>query len=933
MCINDKKYYTVIEDMSFATPSSYSSSQASDGDPSKTAQCIRNVANFSHVRPFHLIDKKAFNPRMLDMAIPDASPKLDALFDKIAKLDAQDMRRDGKHYKHMIFTDMKSSTYGAKLLASAFYARGFTPAYETHGVGFHLKDDEALSKTKGNNFAVLVSKTFHDRSMSVRFKKALLERYNARPDNVQGELMRFVILDQGFKEGIDLFDIKYVHLFEPLVVHADEKQAIGRGTRFCGQKGLTFHPKYGWPLYVFRYDVKVPQGYGAKTMGDMFLEYSNIDLRRVAFAADLESVAIEAAVDHALTAPVHQFKVERPPAALAHGGAPVFAPTPISSVPRPPRQQMTYASMSTYIRKHFMKFKYPEVRLKNNCVGGGDAMDGGAPTIVSFTPTQDFVRHYFQPSSAYKGLLLFQSVGTGKTCSAIATATTSFEKEGYNILWVTRHTLKSDIWKNMFSQVCSLVVQEQLKKGEITLPDRISSPMKYVSDKWIEPISYKQFSNMLLKKNKFYDEVVKRNGTRDPLRKTLIIIDEAHKLYSPNVVGSEKPQTEILEEMIQNSYKVSGRDSCRVLLMTATPYTEDGMEMIKLLNLLRPAKEHMPTDFDEFSSKYLNKNGYFTKEGTHKFRNDIAGYISYLNRSQDARNFAHPVLEDVFVPMSRTPDEDALKPTKEQDEYIKELTQQLKDMRQAVREEKTGVTRELKAAKSDAKAQAQQYLAECKEKAAQTYQRGVEKAKERKESAMEDCKERPRNQRKACKDEATAVFKRASEELKASKKSAEESCKEEKQSRFESAVERASKNATKMQGKMQEMKEIEEKRKAARDAIKEITSQLKDMTSEAKEIRTEVKELRTKRKDLATKLKAERQRIKKIEDKDERRKATKALQQSLGAEFKAVTKEYFTERAKVVQITNDKKLMRYDIGRTTLGDLSQETALTKRCKL
>ena len=92
---------------------------------------------------------------------------------------------------------------------------------------------------------------------------------------------------------------------------------------------------------------------------------------------------------------------------------------------------------------------------------------------------------------------------------------------------------------------------------------------------------------MLLKKNKIYDEIVKRNGAKDPLRKTLVIIDEAHKLYSPTVVGSEKPRTDILEEMIQNSYKTSGKDSVRVLLMTATPYTEDGMEMVKLLNILR----------------------------------------------------------------------------------------------------------------------------------------------------------------------------------------------------------------------------------------------------------------------------------------------------------------------------------------------------------
>ena len=36
-----------------------------------------------------------------------------------------------------------------------------------------------------------------------------------RPDNVYGENIRIILMDGGYKEGIDLFDIKYVHIFEP----------------------------------------------------------------------------------------------------------------------------------------------------------------------------------------------------------------------------------------------------------------------------------------------------------------------------------------------------------------------------------------------------------------------------------------------------------------------------------------------------------------------------------------------------------------------------------------------------------------------------------------------------------------------------------------------------------------------------------------------
>ena len=52
------------------------------------------------------------------------------------------------------------------------------------------------------------------------------------------------------------------------------------------------------------------------------------------------------------------------------------------------------------------------------------------------------------------------------------------------------------------------------------------------------PISYKQFTNLIEGKNKFYLDLVKRNGKEDPLKKTLIIIDEAHK------TSSTQPTTE-----------------------------------------------------------------------------------------------------------------------------------------------------------------------------------------------------------------------------------------------------------------------------------------------------------------------------------------------------------------------------------------------------
>ena len=145
------------------------------------------------------------------------------------------------------------------------------------------------------------------------------------------------------------------------------------------------------------------------------------------------------------------------------------------------------------------------------------------------------------------------------------------------------------------------------------------------------PISYKQFSNLVSGKNEFYKELVKRNGKEDPLKKTLIIIDEAHKLFADDIPVAEKPDINLLKKSIYKSYDISKEDSCKLLLMTATPYTNDPIQLLKLLNLLR-TDDYFPENFNDFKDIYLDDNYKFRKEnGEHKlFLDKISGYIYYI---------------------------------------------------------------------------------------------------------------------------------------------------------------------------------------------------------------------------------------------------------------------------------------------------------------
>lgn len=953
-----------------------------DRDPAaelkKVAKCIKKVANISEVKPYMMMDTKTFNPELLSVTYKHASTKLKALMENIKELDNKDIKKHGHVFKHMIFTDSTSSKHGGKLIASVLASENLTPVFQNNIGNLSLKSNEELLKTKGSNFALLLSKPFYDKSMSVKFRKATMEKFNERPTNAHGDLIRFIVVDQGFKEGIDLYDLKYVHLFEPFIIRADEKQAIGRGTRFCGQKGLVFHPRFGWPLYVFKYDASIPKGLltnhqhlDAKSMFELLLKYTNIDLARVMFAAELERISAVGAVDAILTEPIHTFSIAHPSPIRIQNQSPTSpkspkSPKPIKDKeteetedketkdkkggavildPTPPRTIMSHTAMKSYISRRFSKFQYPRASLTNNCIDpkaeeedekehSGKNKYVGKNQFVDYTPTQDFIRHYFQPESAYKGMLIYNSVGTGKSCTGIATASSSFEKQGYTILWVTRHTLKADIWKNMFKQICSEVVKDSIVSGKMKLPKKVAGPMKYVSKNWIEPISYKQFSNMLLEKNKYYTDIVNRNGKKDPLRKTLVIIDEAHKLYSKSVAASERPRVDILEKMIQNSYKVSGKDSARVILMTATPYTEDPMEMLQLLNLLRPQSQKLPTEFPIFNKKYLNADGFFTKKGEKAFLDSISGYISYVNRSGDARNFAYPVVENITTPLT-TYDKDELTPAKKRIEEARKLQEHIRETKIQINELKPDVKARVKAIKTECKTVASINNKKCKEEVVEKYQVAVDKAKNKKTTQLTKCKNEGKKQ--DCKDKVKEVFQKAIESAKADKKKMSIDCVENKKIKacdkpeVKKDIEEAE---TKIQERLDTIQELKSKKLALipsdfaekKDEFKSAATRAKALKPELKDAHTEYKRINSVCKEIREKLKQY-----KLMKNTEKVAEFKTLLAKENEKKKEIKVDYVHLKQTHMNLENKKKLLKLQMGTKRIGDVSQEKALVKKC--
>ena len=779
---------------------------------------MRKTANFSKIYVNDKFDKSRFDPSHFNNNINNTSPKIVQLLNNINKLDEIDMKNHGKKFKHFIFSDVKDGGYGAKIISSALIANGFNNVIKARKIPNQSKLKLYIDISKKNNFGLLCSNSIYGSTFNEKIKKQLLTIYNSRPDNINGEKIRLIVFDSGFKEGIDLFDVKYVHIFEPSMTIADLKQTIGRATRTCGQKGLEFQPNIGWPLYVYNYYLTVPEitqnTFSAShfitnninnpkenesdhdvfifkdidKFNDATMLYSNFDKAMNNLTSQLFDIGPSLAVDYLLTKNLHNIddlnyefmekdlylmggtksvhasinknskfykldvinckgkcgkrtstdvpvsldflrkvyhKYGHPKKTLPKKNqreyfcyfmknpfigyifckqlnlewSQRYAYVPeivekkkkiekikenldnldlntddnsvlenadydilnysgknISSNNTVPSTKLNFIKMRDFIKSNYYNknFIWDKIEVVNKCVS--NTSNEQKSYKIDLNPTQKFITKYFSPLSPYKGLLLWHSVGTGKTCSGVSIAS-EFEKYDYNILWVTRTTLKSDVWKNIFDQICHSIILREVENGK-KLPENLTERKKMLSKLWLEPLSYKQFSNLLSGKNKIYDELKLRNGEDDILKKTLIIIDEAHKLYGGDLKAIERPDTNVMEKLIMNSYNKSGTDSCKLLIMTATPFTNSPLELFKLTNLfMTNESEKITTDNDEFKKQYMTSDNILSQNGVKNIANKLSGYISYLNREKDPTQFAQPIMINVPVLMSNIDDE------------------------------------------------------------------------------------------------------------------------------------------------------------------------------------------------------------------------------------------------------------------------------------
>jgi hypothetical protein len=226
------------------------------------------------------------------------------------------------------------------------------------------------------------------------------------------------------------------------------------------------------------------------------------------------------------------------------------------------------------------------------------------------------------------------------------------------MIWVSQSGTADNVLKHHTELVCdrtlAYLVQERLVSAEEVGQKRSASAFL---DAWnLKPMimSYRTFTNYCDQKNQQGRDDYAKMGD-DPLRKTLLIIDEAHLLYSPWLYSAEQPDILALQNAVWRSYQASGEDSVRVLLMTATPIVEHPISLLSLLNLLIPdGRTRFPhygqSQWNErFRQMFVGKTGGVSDKGRQLFFERSKGLISYVDLSGDRGKFAYPAFQEPIV--------------------------------------------------------------------------------------------------------------------------------------------------------------------------------------------------------------------------------------------------------------------------------------------
>ena len=283
-----------------------------------------------------------------------------------------------------------------------------------------------------------------------------------------------------------------------------------------------------------------------------------------------------------------------------------------------------------WILKNFKEYKLPPIIRKEN----EDPCN--VETKLELRKYQLFVGRYLDYNSPYTSILLYHSLGSGKTSTAINILNVLYNyNHDINFIILIKASLQDDPWMK------DLKIWLGRDPNEESV-ENVSKLARYHTLHFVHydsPYADKDFL-----------EVMRHVDTSKP---TVYVIDEVHNfirnVYS-NINSKIGKRAQIIYEYIIRDKKEN--KSTRIVLISATPAINTPFELSLLFNMLRPGI--FPTSELEFNRTFVTESTYPILSPTKRnlFERRILGLVSYyVGATPDL--YAKQEIRYVNLPMSR----------------------------------------------------------------------------------------------------------------------------------------------------------------------------------------------------------------------------------------------------------------------------------------
>jgi len=294
-------------------------------------------------------------------------------------------------------------------------------------------------------------------------------------------------------------------------------------------------------------------------------------------------------------------------------------------------------------------------------------------------PHQLFVKNFLSFQTPYNSLLLYHSLGTGKTCSAIGVAEemrTYMKQVGVTqkIMIIASPNVQVNFRMQLFNEsklkeinglwnletcVGNQLLHEINPTNLKGLPrERVISEIRSIINSYYVFMGYGELANYISKVTNISQDTgfsmaekkaIELKKIKKNFNNRLIIIDEVHNIRISDE-NKEKRTAELLMTVAKNS------DNMRLLLLSATPMYNSYKEIVWLLNLINANDKRATVSVNDVFDKEGNfkeekklDDGRIIEGGRDILVRKLTGYVSYV-RGENPYTFPLRIFPDLFAP-------------------------------------------------------------------------------------------------------------------------------------------------------------------------------------------------------------------------------------------------------------------------------------------